>query len=630
MKKILGSIYHDSTKNYVSNPYPSKGEKIKITLRLLKNDFITGVFIRYRELGAERIEKMDLDFVKNGLEYYSCHVEVYDPIFSYHFNISSQDTIYYYSQHKLVDYLSDESTNFKILVDYQAPSWMKDQVFYQIMPDRFYNGRPEIGYKQEDFIYQGFRPKNMKWDEIPLEWQESRNLDFYGGDIWGVIEKLDYLQGIGVTGIYFNPIFKSPSMHKYDALDYFQIDETLGGDQALIELSKEMKKRDMKLVLDISINHTSSDSIWFNKDGIFYPKDLGAYNNPNSKERQYYFIEEDGTYDTWAGVKTMPALNYTSQSLRDIIYRDENSVLKKYLKPPYNIDGWRFDVADVMARSRKVDLYYEVWHEINEAIKSVNPHALILAEEWADAPDMFVQGRWDSTMNYFYGARPIREFAGEQDLFTKRNPLLSQVNYKFDASQLAARILQFVDKHPSQITYQMLNLIDSHDVARLHNNSLVDYDIYKGAVMTLFGLPGAVNIYYGDEKYLDGRINSVEGARYPMDWTDVSDLSARKKETYDLYSSLAKLKNKNEALKSGGFKIIHAKEDVFAFVRFAEDKAFIFVWNKGLGEELELDIEFLGLKNTARIILGNGQAILDKSMVLVSLAYQESLVIEVK
>ncbi|WP_200277215.1 alpha-amylase family glycosyl hydrolase, partial [Rhodovulum adriaticum] len=166
---------------------------------------------------------------------------------------------------------------------------------------------------------------------------------------------------------------------------------------------------------------------------------IGAYNNPDAEEREFFFINDDGSYLCWAGVETMPALNYGSEKLRDIIYRDENSVLKKYLKAPFNIDGWRFDVADVMARNEKQNVYYEVWEEIYQEIKKTNKDALILAEEWQDATEMYNGKRWDSTMNYFASELPIREFSGEKDVFTARHPELSKIDYYFDADQLKNR-----------------------------------------------------------------------------------------------------------------------------------------------------------------------------------------------
>lgn len=604
MKRIINSFYHDSTEYFVSNPLPKMGDEIEIKCRFLQNKVIKDVFIRYRKFGEEVIQQMEYAYEKNGLAYFKTNVKVKEDVFSYIFILTTIDEVYYFNQRGAFDYRLDNSNNFKILADYKAPSWMAKTVFYQIMPDRFRNGNNEITIKSEDYEYQGNKPMRMNWGEKPFEWDVSKNLDFYGGDLYGVIEKLDYLQELGVNAIYFNPIFKSPTMHKYDALDYFEIDPSLGGDEAFIKLSEEIHNRGMKVILDISINHTSSSSKWFNKDCEFYDKSIGAYNNPDSEFREFYFIEDDGSYYKWNGIDTMPVLNYGSQKLRDIIYKDENSVIKKYLKAPYNIDGWRFDVADVMARNDKLNVYYEVWEEINEAIKSVNKDALILSEEWQDAPEMYNGKRWDSTMNYFGANLPIREFAGEVDVFTKRNEKLSLLNPYFSAEKLKSRIIQTMVNQPSMINYQMFNLVDSHDITRLNNNPSISYEKYVGAITTLFGVPGAVNIYYGDEVYLDGHINSIEGCRYPMNWNE--NLNEREFETYNLYKKLIYLKTKKKAFQFGGFRILYAKGDVFVFSRFTEDEAYIILWSKSeVLENIDIDLGRTGVFENYEFEMGH-------------------------
>lgn len=626
MKNLLKTIYHDSTKNYVSNPYPKLKEEIEIKIRIKKSEEIKGVYIRYRNLGEEVIKKMEESYEKNGLVYYTTNVVCHEKLLSYYFNIATEDELYFYNQNKITRYRPDNTFNFKIMVGYDAPDWMASSAFYQIMADRFYNAKPELTIKPGSYKYQGFEPINMKWDEIPYEWDKSHCMDFYGGDLYGVKEKLDYLQELGVNAIYFNPIFTSPTIHKYDALDYFEIDPSLGGDDAFAKLCEDIHNRGMKLILDISINHTSSSSKWFNKEGIFYDKSIGAYNNPDSPYREFYFIDEKGNYKSWAGVKTMPQLNYGSEKLRKIIYKDDDSVLKKYLKAPYNIDGWRFDVADVMARNDELNVYDEVWEEIYKEIKSVNPKALILAEEWQEASEMYDGKKWDSTMNYFSSTIPIREFVGEGDLFTNRHPELSKVKYKFGARKLANRIKQFYNKVPSQIQYQMFNLINSHDVTRLYNNPEIDQEVYKGAVMTLFALPGATNIYYGDEKHLDGAMHSIEGARYPMDWSD--KLNEEKSEINKIYKTLLHLKTEDEAYGFGGFKILYAKNKVFVLARFTEDEAYITVWSKAkVSVEIEIDLDILGLKNP-EIILGDVKTLVIENKLKITTQPKKSAVIK--
>lgn len=597
MKEVFSSLYSDSTKHYVSNPYPNKGDKITIKLRLKENDLIKKIFLRYKKQGVEILEEMTVLETKQGLVYYQAQAHCLDHKLSYLFYLLTDDCIYYYNQKAVYDYMPDESHNFQLYTDYQAPAWLAQTCFYQIMTDRFHNGRPDLTYGEDAFTYNGHQPRQMAWGQAPLEYEEVHAMDFYGGDLWGIIEKLDYLQDLGINGLYLNPIFTSPTHHKYDALDYFSIDPSLGGEEALIALSEELHARGMRLILDISINHTSSAAKWFNKTCEFYDKSIGAYHNPLAAERNSYFIKEDGSYSSWFGVDSMPQLNYSSQDLRDIIYRNEDSVLKRYLKEPFNIDGWRFDVADVMARNEELDLYHEIWREIYQEIKATKADAAIIAEEWSDTWEMYDSEQWDSTMNYFQAARPLREFAGTCDLFLARHADLAAMPYAKGARQLGNRILQFFDKVPSQIQYQMFNLINSHDIARLYHEEGTSLSDYLGASRMLFGLPGAVSIWYGDEKLLDGHHRSMEGSRYPMDWS--SNLAQDKAHVFQQYRQLCQLKSTNTALHWGAFKILNMSGQLFAFCRFTDQEAPLFIWSKEeVTVSIQVDLSDFGLQDS--------------------------------
>ncbi|MEL3905731.1 MAG: glycoside hydrolase family 13 protein [Treponema sp.] len=575
----LDTVYSDSGAVFVSNPAPRHGETVTVRLRLLNNNEIKHVYLRLKVFGVEQLLPMQKEKEKNNLIYYKTDIVCNERRMQYQFYLATSTKIYYYTQHRITDYMPDESRDFVILTEYKQPAWVGKSVCYQIMTDRFRNGRPELTVQTGAYTYQGHQPMQIKnWNSEPLPYSKAHCMDFYGGDLYGIIEKLDYLQDLGISVLYLNPIFTAPTIHKYDCLDYFEVDPHFGGNEAFAALCQEIHRRGMKIILDISINHTSSAAKWFNKSNEFYPSEIGAYQNKDCAERDYYFIDENGGYETWAGVETMPKLNYIGSRLRDIIYRKPDSVLKKWIQPPYSIDGWRFDVADCMARSVQADCYHEVWKEINQELKRLNPELLILAEDWSDCSGMFNGDEWDSTMNYFGSARPLREFAGEKDLLTSRNAVLNTIDTVLTAEQLKERILQFYAAMPTAAAHQMFNLLGSHDVARLYNNPAINLAHYKGAVTALYGLPGMVNIYYGDEIMLPGRIADIfEGCRFPMDWD--SPLRGEKAEIFNLYRALNSLKKESAALQYGGFKAVFAQGTVFAFSRFTEDEALIFVWS---------------------------------------------------
>lgn len=633
MTHWLNTVYSDSGAVFVSNPAPQKGETVTIRLRMLRNNEIKYVYVRLKIFGVEQLIPMKEEKIKNNLIYYAADIICNERRMQYQFYLATDTNIYYYTQHRITDYMPDEKRDFILLTDYKQPSWISKSVCYQIMTDRFRNGKPELTVKTGEYTYHGHQPIQIEdWNTEPYPYSTARCMDFYGGDLYGIIERLDYLRNLGVTVLYLNPIFTAPTIHKYDCLDYFEVDPHFGGNEAFAELCQEVHRRGMKIILDISINHTGSAAKWFNKSNEFYPPEVGAYQNKNKIEREYYFIHDDGSYETWAGVKTMPKLNYTSSRLRDVIYRKRDSVLQKWMQPPYSIDGWRFDVADCMARSPQADCYHEVWREINRELKTLNPELLILAEDWSDCSQMFNGEEWDSTMNYFGCARPLREFAGEKDLLTARNPVLHTINTRFTAEQLKERILQFYAALPTAVAHQMFNLIDSHDVARLHNNPAVRFDDYKGTVIALFGLPGMVNIYYGDEISLPGRITDIfEGCRFPMDWN--SPITGQKAEIFELYRSLSALKQESAALQHGGFKAVFAQEGVFIFARFTEDETLLFIWSvSDQTEDIYIDAAEFGIpKADTGILIGTiAQWGIEVSELRLCLAPHESAVLQIK
>ena len=626
MERWLESAFADSTANFVSNPLPKKGESIDIFFRILEDAPVTGVLLRAKPNGAETLNAMKKAYVKNGLQYYKQRVRPFEDVFRYQIYIVTNDCVYYLTQRGLTTYIPDETYDFQILTNYQQPSWINGCVFYQIFPERFCNGNPHNDVVAGEYTFAGHPTQRIEdWEADPKPYDRSFCLDFYGGDLEGVRAKIPYLKKLGVTAIYLNPIFTAATIHKYDCLDYFSVDPHFGGDQALVELSEALHKEGMRLIVDVSINHTGTAHCWFNKEGLFFPKSTGAYNNPETPERGFYFFSEGNSYKAWMNVETLPTLNYTSEALRDRIYRSPDSLVRKWLKPPYSIDGWRFDVADVMARNDELQLHHEVWPELRKSIKEENPDAYILAEDWSDCAEFLRGNEWDSPMNYFGCARPLREFAGEGDLFNMRNPMLRDKQYKPSARHLAERIRNHLSKLPSVMQENQFNLLDSHDVSRLHNNRKLDPRHVRGAVITMFALPGAVNIYYGDEAAINGWIESVEGCRFPMPWS--KDIEAE--ESYRFYSTLNALKKESAAFHSGSFRIISDDDYVFACARFTADELIIAVFSTDdQARELRIPLDHFGICGASGVhgadVFGRGGFHIDGTEAVIAVEPHES------
>ena len=582
MDKWLESVYSDGTAAFVSSPSPRRRERVKIRIRMYENAPVRHVYLRWLRNGMQEIREAKPVKTERGLTYYEAALTMTESRIHYQFYLVCDNVIYFYTQRGITTYIPDHTYDFVLLTDYVQPAWVKEAVFYQIFPERFCNGNPENDVRPGEYCQDGHPAIHMdNWDDVPLDYQQGFCLDFFGGDLQGITQKIPYLKELGVTALYLNPIFHAPSVHKYDCVDFFHVDPHFGGDEALAELSRELHANGMKLILDISINHTGANHRWMNRDGMFFDKSVGAYNNPDAKEREYYFFGKGNAYHEWAGVANLPTLNYTSQALRDVIYRAEDSVLKKWLKPPYSIDGWRFDVADTFARNDDVQLAHELWPEIRRSIREENSQAYILAEDWGDCAEYLQGDEWDSPMNYYGCGRPIRQFFGEPDLFMDRHPVLRKVPYKMTAEDLENRVMEHLAKLPYVMWENQFNLFDSHDASRLHNNRKISPKAFRGAVIFQFALVGAPSIYYGDEAAIDGTVGSNEGCRYPMPW----GRDFKSAEAYKICHTMAHLKAEHKALSHGGMKFIYTGGRIFALARFTEDEAFVAVISASEKEE---------------------------------------------
>lgn len=593
MEQWLESVYSDGSSDFVSDPQPHLFETVTVRIRMYEDAPVRHVFLRTTPNGAQRLLECRKEKTVNGLTYFAAQLRMTENRMHYQFYLVCDKVIYYYTQKEITTYIPGHAFDFVLLADYRQPSWVKESVFYQIFPERFCNGDPENDVRTGEYRYDGHGTVHMDpWEQEPLPFSQGFAMDFFGGDLEGVRKKIPYLKELGVNAVYLNPIFCAPSTHKYDCMDYEHVDPHFGGDQALEALSEALHENGMRLILDISINHTGAEHKWFNRGGVFWDESEGAYHNPESEERNWYFFGENNRYLGWAGVQSLPVLNYTSLSLREKVYQGKDSVLRKWLRKPYSIDGWRFDVADVFARKDEIQLSHELWPQIRRAIREENPDAYILAEDWGDCAE-YLQGKeWDSPMNYFGCGRVLRQFLGLPDLFHARHEELRNVPYRMRAEDVRGRIMEHLAGLPFCIWQNQFNLIDSHDVPRVHNSADVNRDEYLGAVVLQFMLVGAPSIYYGDEVLIDGRTQGDEGFRYPMPW---SEIPGRAPEVYANYRRLAHLKRESRAMREGGMKFLYAQGSAVALARFYGDEVLVGVMSVGdEAQEIRLPLGSVG------------------------------------
>lgn len=445
---------------------------------------------------------------------------------------------------------------------YQTPDWLSGGIMYQIFPDRFYrSGTTKYNVPQDRYLHQ-------RWGSQP-EWRpnhqgEITNSDYFGGDLGGIIQKLDYLQSLGITCIYLNPIFEAHSNHRYDTADYTKVDPLLGTKEDFKRLCKEANKRGIHIMLDGVFNHTGSDSIYFNRKGRY--QTLGAYQSQESPYYDWYqFYQWPEQYACWWNFETLPNVNETNETYNAYI-NGTDGVIQTWLKA--GADGWRLDVADELP-----DLFLD---DITKAAKQVKPTSMILGEVWEDASNKMAYGQrrryllgkqLDSVMNY-----PFREAI--IGFLTGKNP-----------AEMMELIMTVLEHYPPSAIHLLMNHIGTHDTERiltvLGGEPLNGRDrewqsrtklsqeqrsrglsLLKLASLMQYTLPGIPCIYYGDEAGMEGYRDPFNRGCFPWGHEDA--------ELVNWYRSLGKIRHSCEVLKQGTLEPYYADDDCFVYVRSDE------------------------------------------------------------
>jgi len=448
-----------------------------------------------------------------------------------------------------------------------TPDWVKDAIFYQIFPDRFARS-PRL-----DALRAGLRFE--AWDSPPTPY------GFKGGDLYGIAERLDYLQDLGITALYLNPIFASASNHRYHTYDYYHVDPLLGGNDALRDLRDEAHRRGLRVILDGVFNHASRgfwqfhhvlengdgspyvDWFYFDPQRLRRQKPWGAYPHPE-EEAALHQGEDSLTaigYRAWWHLPALPKFNIHTPAVRAFIF----GVAEHWIR--FGMDGWRLDVpAEIDDDS--------FWQEFRQRVKRINPEAYLVGEIWERA-DRWLRGdQFDAVMNYPLG-EAILSFFGRQTLnFGEiRKAGYGPRIHPIDVDEFARRLDAIRSGYSPQIVQAQLNLLDSHDTPRFLTAVGGDRDALKLAWLTLFTYPGAPCIYYGDEIGLDGGHDPACRKSFPWDesrWD--SDLLAYSK-------ACIALRKLHPALRRGDYRTIHAADDVYIFARCDERETIIVALN---------------------------------------------------
>lgn len=603
------------------------GDTVEFRIDVPRRLGVIGVVLRMAKDGCADLDtELSRKSADGVTDVFSCYVDTKElcrdedcGLFFYEFLfLRGNDTLFGGTvNNKDIEMGERSGSRFRLLVskkDYTTPKDFGRGVMYQIFTDRFYRGESEqaknIAVREDAVLLDDWDngvPEFPSYPGAPI-----KNNTFFGGNLWGVAEKLDYLVSLGVTYIYLCPIFEAYSNHKYDTGDYTKVDEMFGGDEAFDNLVKKAREKGIGIILDGVFNHTGDDSVYFNKKKRYGSG--GAYNDPSSPYADWYrFRSYPDDYESWWGIDILPKLNHKNEDCRRY-FTGRGGIIEKYIKR--GIAGWRLDVAD--------ELSDEFLCELRERAKDASGgEAVIIGEVWENAADKVA-----------YGQRR-RYFLGDQ-LDSVMNYPLKNAIVSFciwgDGDMLYNTLTEIYASYPRCVSDKLMNLLGTHDTERIltvlgredDNSNLQNSDLAhirlsederaKGIKLlkiaaalqyTAYGIP---SVFYGDEVGLEGYGDPF--CRMPFPWGDID--GTYRSEILDYYKMLGRMR-KDEVFDGGDFKIFSHTENAIAYAREKNGRRILVIANRGDGFTLELDEKYINIETEEQV---SGEVYIDKDSVL--------------
>lgn len=632
----FGAIFHDGTRFFRYPDEPDFGDDVTLRLRTASDN----VREAYCIIDGERrpMHKASRDKL---FDFYEIVIPNIEKKMSYCFEVHSGNFSFYYNKLGIVKG-PDHEFDFELIPGFSIPRWAKGAVIYQIYVDRFYNGDTTNDVLTNEYSYIGMPVQRIDdWSKTPDD-MDVRN--FYGGDLKGVMDKLDYLKNLGVDVIYLNPIFVSPSNHKYDSQDYDYVDPHIGrivndgggllpegslenseseryvrrvtdpenleaSNELLIELIEKIHERGMKIILDGVFNHCGSFNKWMDRERMYEGKEgypPGAFISKDSPYNSFFKFSDDNawpyntTYDGWWGNDTLPKLNYEgSESLKQYIL----NIARKWVSPPFNADGWRLDVAADLGHSEEYN--HSFWKEFRKAVKEANPEAIILAEHYGSCKKWLGGDEWDTIMNYGAFMEPITwfltgvekhsdEFRG--DFFGNPDAFFNSMSYymaSFNQNSIECAMNELSNHDHSRFltrTNRRVGRISTlgADAA----NEDIDTGIMRQAVMFQMTWPGAPTIYYGDEAGVCGWTDPDSRRTYPWGNEDM--------ELLEFHRKMIHIHKKYNVFKEGSVIRLHGENRCIAYGRFTDRQAAVVVLNCDYEDKMiRIHVRHLGMQNNS-------------------------------
>lgn len=611
------ALFTDGSENFQQPMEPKIGEAVKFRFRTARDNVEHVYFCT-----EEEKKEMTIASRTNQFDFYEVQVEMGKEPLEFYYEIHAGGKLCFFNK-KGPTKEKEPFYHYRITPGFSTPDWAKSAVFYQIYVDRFANGDESNDVLDREYRYIGEPVKRVTdWEKYPAQMGVR---EFYGGDLQGILDHLDYLKDLGVDVLYLNPIFVSPSNHKYDIQDYDYVDPHFARivvdegevlpewaednlqaaryisrvtDKRNLEASnaffarfvEEVHKKGMRVILDGVFNHCGSFNKWMDAERIYERQpgyEKGAYIEKNSPYHHFFkFYQEEAwpyneEYDGWWGHRTLPKLNYEES---EELYRYILEIGKKWVSPPFNVDGWRLDVAADLGQSEEMN--HRFWRDFRQAVKEANSEAIILAEHYDD-PGEWLQGdQWDTVMNYNAFMEPVTWFftGMEKHSDEKREDLLGNMQVFKDT--MIHHMSRF--QYPSLMT--AMNELSNHDHSRFltRTNRTVgrtetlgpeaaDKNVHKGlmraAVMLQMTWPGAPTIYYGDEAGMTGWTDPDNRRTYPWGREDRQMIAYHK--------TLIHIHKSHEALMKGSLKYLQGDCNVIGYGRFTDKEKMVILINCG-------------------------------------------------
>ena len=617
-KALYHSIFSDETSLFRTPSEPEAGDRVRVRVRLKKGlDAQVTLLTGYPTV----VVPMELIKTDDCFDWYETALDCPEGSAVFYTFLVAWKGIYIHYRRTgpvLADSVPfpDPAHSFRLIPGFHVPEWSKGAVQYQIFTDRFSNGDTENDVWDREYSYiNGFASHAASWDALP---ENGDFRCFYGGDLKGVMDKLDYLQSLGVEVIYLNPIFVSPSSHKYDTQDYSHIDPHFtvippdeedralkknehknihasryirvttdeavlrGSDAFFASFCREVHRRGMRIILDGVFNHCGSFNRWMDKEGIYQLSGAyapGAYDDPASPYRTYFQFRDRKDYDTWWGNDTLPKLCYeTSRELCEEILH----IAEKWVSPPYCVDGWRLDVGADLGHSGEFNHLF--WKEFRRRVKKANPEALIIAEHYGNPSEWLRGDEWDSVMNYDAFMEPVTFFLTGMEKHSdyRRDDLYQNGEAFFEIMQ------ENMSRLPTPSLQCAMNELSNHDHSRFLTrtnrqagrlNTMgsqaagqgVEPSVFREAAVIQMTWPGAPTVYYGDEAGQVGWTDPDNRRTYPWGKEDQGLI--------ELHRELIRLRGRIPALKKGSVMPLAAGNGMIAYTRFSDLSQAVIVCN---------------------------------------------------